>query len=67
MRSCIMPLGAALIMAAGGGHGWSPSYSPDMEFLEIVSPAEFGTVEAEVPIPIPDTSGEWPDPQLRWD
>ena len=47
--------------------GGVPSYSPDMEFLEIVSPAEFGTVEVEVPIPIPDTSGEWPDPQLRWD
>jgi len=42
-------------------------YSPDMEFLEIVSPADFGTIEEDVPIPIPATSGDWHDPQLRWD
>ncbi len=30
-------------------------YSPDMEYLEIVSPADFGTedVECEVPVPAP--------------
>jgi quercetin dioxygenase-like cupin family protein len=28
-------------------------YSPDMEYLEIVSPANFGTVEAEGPCEVP--------------
>ena len=28
-------------------------YSPDMEYLEIVSPADFGTTEAEAPYPVP--------------
>ena len=28
-------------------------YSPDMEYLEIVSPADFGTVPADGPCPIP--------------
>ncbi len=32
-------------------------YSPDMEYLEVVSPADFGTVDAEgvaaVPAPVP--------------
>jgi quercetin dioxygenase-like cupin family protein len=28
-------------------------YSPDMEYLEIVSPADFGTVEAEAPCDVP--------------
>lgn len=28
-------------------------YSPDMEFLEIVSPAKFGTIEAEAPCAVP--------------
>lgn len=28
-------------------------YSPDMEYLEIVSPADFGTVEAEAPCAVP--------------
>ncbi|MDP2355168.1 MAG: cupin domain-containing protein [Beijerinckiaceae bacterium] len=34
-------------------------YSPDMEYLEIVSPADFGTVPAEGPCPIPKPS-VWP-------
>ena len=28
-------------------------YSPDMEYLEVVGPADFGTVEAEAPAPVP--------------
>ncbi len=28
-------------------------YSPDMEYLEIVGPADFGTVPAEAPCPVP--------------
>ncbi len=28
-------------------------YSPDMEYLEIVGPADFGTVDAAAPCPIP--------------
>jgi quercetin dioxygenase-like cupin family protein len=28
-------------------------YSPDMEYLEIVSPADFGTVDVEGPCEIP--------------
>jgi hypothetical protein len=35
-------------------------YSPDMEYLEIVSPADFGTKDAEgpcaVPAPVPWTA-----------
>jgi len=31
-------------------------YSPDMEYLEIVGPADFGTVPAEGPCPIPNPS-----------
>lgn len=29
-------------------------YSPDMEYLEIVSPADFGTVEMPGPCPVPE-------------
>ena len=32
-------------------------YAPDMEFLEIVSPAKFGTVEAEGPGAVPEPGG----------
>ncbi len=28
-------------------------YSPDMEYLEVVGPADFGTVDADGPAPIP--------------
>ena len=28
-------------------------YSPDMEYLEIVGPADFGTVDVEAPCPVP--------------
>ena len=28
-------------------------YSPDMEYIEIVGPADFGTVDAEGPCPVP--------------
>jgi quercetin dioxygenase-like cupin family protein len=28
-------------------------YSPDMEYLEIVGPADFGTVDVEGPCPVP--------------
>ncbi|MDD3444487.1 MAG: cupin domain-containing protein [Zavarzinia sp.] len=28
-------------------------YSPDMEYLEIVGPADFGTIDAEGPCPVP--------------
>ena len=31
-------------------------YSPDMEYLEIVSPADFGTVEVEGPCEIPPST-----------
>lgn len=34
-------------------------YSPDMEYLEIVSPADFGTEPAEGPCSIP-APGAWP-------
>lgn len=33
-------------------------YSPDMEYLEIVSPADFGTVEVEGPCEVP-APGKW--------
>jgi quercetin dioxygenase-like cupin family protein len=33
-------------------------YSPDMEYLEIVSPADFGTVDAEAPCAVPPV-GRW--------
>lgn len=33
-------------------------YSPDMEYLEIVSPADFGTVDAEAPCEVP-APGRW--------
>jgi quercetin dioxygenase-like cupin family protein len=29
-------------------------YSPDMEYLEIITPADYGTVPAEGPCAIPD-------------
>ena len=29
-------------------------YSPDMEYLEVVGPADFGTVDMESPIPVPE-------------
>ena len=35
-------------------------YSPDMEYLEVVSPAEFGTTEAEGPCPVP-APAKWPE------
>lgn len=35
-------------------------YSPDMEFLEIVGPAKFGTVDAEAPCDVPAPAG-WHD------
>jgi len=28
-------------------------YSPDMEYLEVVSPADFRTVDVEGPVPVP--------------
>lgn len=34
-------------------------YSPDMEYLEIVGPADFGTVDVEGPCPVP-APGAWP-------
>lgn len=33
-------------------------YSPDMEYLEIVSPADFGTLDAEAPAEVP-APGRW--------
>ena len=33
-------------------------YSPDMEYLEIVSPADFGTISVDGPCPIPEP-GRW--------
>jgi quercetin dioxygenase-like cupin family protein len=38
-------------------------YSPDMEYLEIVGPADFGSVEVEAPCTVP-TPGTWPGPDL---
>ena len=32
-------------------------YSPDMEYLEIVGPADFGTVDAEAPCAVPAAKG----------
>ena len=29
-------------------------YSPDMEYLEVISPADYGTVDVEGPCPVPD-------------
>ncbi len=34
-------------------------YSPDMEYLEIVGPADFGTVDAEAPCEVPAPT-PWP-------
>ena len=34
-------------------------YSPDMEYLEIVGPADFGTVDAEAPAAVPPPT-PWP-------
>ncbi len=34
-------------------------YSPDMEYLEIVSPALFGTLETDAPCAVP-TPAAWP-------
>jgi mannose-6-phosphate isomerase-like protein (cupin superfamily) len=34
-------------------------YSPDMEYLEIVSPADFKTIEVEGPVPVPEPN-PWP-------
>ena len=36
-------------------------YSPDMEYLEVVGPADFGTVDATAPCPVP-APGAWPAP-----
>jgi quercetin dioxygenase-like cupin family protein len=35
-------------------------YSPDMEYLEIVGPADFGTVEVEGPCAVPPVT-PWPE------
>jgi quercetin dioxygenase-like cupin family protein len=35
-------------------------YSPDMEYLEIVSPADFGTVDAPPPCDVPPVT-PWPE------
>ena len=35
-------------------------YSPDMEYLEIVGPANFGTVEAAGPCAVPPVT-PWPE------
>jgi len=35
-------------------------YSPDMEYLEIITPVDYGTVPAEGPCDIPDPT-PWPD------
>ncbi|WP_326538966.1 cupin domain-containing protein [Pseudorhodoferax sp.] len=32
-------------------------YSPDMEYIEVVGPADFGTVEVEGPCPVPAAKG----------
>jgi mannose-6-phosphate isomerase-like protein (cupin superfamily) len=32
-------------------------YSPDMEYLEVVGPADFSTIEAEGPCPVPAPTG----------
>lgn len=34
-------------------------YSPDMEYLEIVGPADFGTVDVEGPCAVPAPSSTW--------
>ena len=34
-------------------------YSPDMEYLEVVGPADFGTVDVAAPCPVP-APGAWP-------
>ena len=34
-------------------------YSPDMEYLEVVAPADFATVEAAAPAPVP-APAPWP-------
>ncbi|MCQ4159818.1 cupin domain-containing protein [Roseomonas sp. GC11] len=36
-------------------------YSPDMEYLEVVGPADFGTHDAEGPAPVPSPT-PWPVP-----
>ncbi len=32
-------------------------YSPDMEYIEIVSPADFSSIDAEAPCPVPAPDG----------
>lgn len=32
-------------------------YSPDMEYIEVVGPADFGTVDCEGPCPVPTAKG----------
>jgi quercetin dioxygenase-like cupin family protein len=34
-------------------------YSPHMEYLEVVAPADFGTVDMEYPVPVPQPTS-WP-------
>jgi hypothetical protein len=33
-------------------------YSPDIEYLEIVAPADFKTIDVEAPCPVPDPT-QW--------
>lgn len=37
-----------------GGRHFLFDYSPDMEYLEIVSPADFGTVDVDPPCAVPE-------------
>jgi quercetin dioxygenase-like cupin family protein len=49
-----------------GIHHYLFDYSPDMEFLEIVSPADFGTIDVEGPatdlVALPDSPPIMPPP-----
>ena len=38
-------------------------YSPDMEYIEIIAPADFGTVDAEAPCEVPAPTPWTPSPQ----
>jgi len=51
-RDTLVAAGDCIHQAPGIVH-YLYDYSPDMEYLEVVGPADFGTVDAEGPAPVP--------------
>jgi hypothetical protein len=59
--SCCNDVAGDCVHQRSGIRHYSIDYSPDMEYLEIVSPADFGTVDiAEGPCAVP-APGAWTD------